>query len=175
MKENSLLAIIAAAGIGKRFDGDLPKQYVKINGRSIIENAVKPFIDSKYISKIVIAISDGDELIKSQNFYNCKKIEYVIGGLTRQESIFNALNSIEDDYEFVITHDAARPNVSENDIARLFEDIVHSKSSCSYLYTPVYDSIREDDRTLDKSKFNLVQTPQICNFKDLKKLSLIHI
>ena len=41
MKENSLLAIIAAAGIGKRFDGDLPKQYVKINGRSIIENAVK--------------------------------------------------------------------------------------------------------------------------------------
>ena len=42
MKENSLLAIIAAAGIGKRFDGDLPKQYVKINGRSIIENAVKP-------------------------------------------------------------------------------------------------------------------------------------
>ena len=169
MKENSLLAIIAAAGIGKRFDGDLPKQYVKINGRSIIENAVKPFIDSKYISKIVIAISDGDELIKSQNFYNCEKIEYIIGGLTRQESIFNALNSIEDDYEFVITHDAARPNVSENDIARLFEDIVHSKSSCSYLYTPVYDSIREDDRTLDKSKFNLVQTPQICNFKDLKK------
>ena len=169
MKENSILAIIAAAGIGKRFDDDLPKQYVKINGRSIIENAVKPFIDSKYISKIVIAISDGDELIKSQNFYNCEKIEYIIGGLTRQESIFNALNSIEDNYEFVITHDAARPNVYENDIARLFEDIVHSKSSCSYLYTPVYDSIREDDRTLDKSKFNLVQTPQICNFKDLKK------
>ena len=169
MKENSLLAIIAAAGIGKRFDGDLPKQYVKINGRSIIENAVKPFIDSKYISKIVIAISGGDQLIKNQNFYNCEKIEYIIGGLTRQESIFNALKSIEDNYEFVVTHDAARPNVSENDIARLFEDIVHSKSSCSYLYTPVYDSIREDDRTLDKSKFNLVQTPQICNFKDLKK------
>ena len=122
MKENSLLAIIAAAGIGKRFDGDLPKQYVKINGRSIIENAVKPFIDSKYISKIVIAISDGDDLIKNQNFYNCEKIEYIIGGSTRQESIFNALNSIEDNYEFVITHDAARPNVSENDIARLFED-----------------------------------------------------
>ena len=169
IKENSILAIIAAAGIGQRFDDDLPKQYFKINGNSIIENAVKPFIDSKYISKIIIAISDEDEFIKDQSFYNCEKIKYVSGGSTRQESIFNALNSVKDNFEYVVTHDAARPNVCENDISRLCEDIVKSKSSCSYLYTPVYDSIREDDRTLDKSKFNLVQTPQICNFKDLKK------
>ena len=169
IKENSILAIIAAAGIGQRFDDDLPKQYFKINGNSIIENAVKPFIDSKYISKIVIAISDEDEFIKDQSFYNCEKIKYVSGGSTRQESIFNALNSVKDNFEYVVTHDAARPNVCENDISRLCEDIVKSKSSCSYLYTPVYDSIREDNRTLDKSKFNLVQTPQICNFKDLKK------
>ena len=169
IKENSILAIIAAAGIGQRFDDDLPKQYFKINGNSIIENAVKPFIDSKYISKIIIAISDEDEFIKDQSFYNCEKIKYVSGGSTRQESIFNALNSVKDNFEYVVTHDAARPNVCENDISRLCDDIVKSKSSCSYLYTPVYDSIREDDRTLDKSKFNLVQTPQICNFKDLKK------
>ena len=169
IKENSILAIIAAAGIGQRFDDDLPKQYFKINGNSIIENAVKPFIDSKYISKIIIAISDEDEFIKDQSFYNCEKIKYVSGGSTRQESIFNALNSVKDNFEYVVTHDAARPNVCENDISRLCDDIVKSKSSCSYLYTPVYDSIREDDRTLNKSKFNLVQTPQICNFKDLKK------
>ena len=169
IKENSILAIIAAAGIGQRFDDDLPKQYFKINGNSIIENAVKPFIDSKYISKIVIAISDEDELIKDQSFYYCEKIKYISGGSTRQESIFNALNSVKDNFEYVVTHDAARPNVCENDISRLCDDIVKSNSSCSYLYTPVYDSIREDDRTLDKSKFNLVQTPQICNFKDLKK------
>ena len=169
IKENSILAIIAAAGIGQRFDDDLPKQYFKINGNSIIENAVNPFIDSKYISKIIIAISDEDEFIKDQSFYNCEKIKYVSGGSTRQESIFNALNSVKDNFEYVVTHDAARPNVCENDISRLCEDIVKSKSSCSYLYTPVYDSIREDNRTLDKSKFNLVQTPQICNFKDLKQ------
>ncbi len=169
IKENSILAIIAAAGIGQRFDDDLPKQYFKINGNSIIENAVKPFIDSKYISKIVIAISDEDEFIKDQSFYNCEKIKYVSGGSTRQESIFNALNSVKNNFEYVVTHDAARPNVCEDDISRLCDDIAKSKSSCSYLYTPVYDSIREDDRTLDKSKFNLVQTPQICNFKDLKK------
>ena len=169
IKENSILAIIAAAGIGQRFDDVLPKQYFKINGNSIIENAVRPFIDSKYISKIVIAISDEDEFIKDQSFYNCEKIKYVSGGSTRQESIFNALNSVKDNFEYVVTHDAARPNICENDISRLCDDIAKSNSSCSYLYTPVYDSIREDDRTLDKSKFNLVQTPQICNFKDLKK------
>jgi len=141
----------------------------ELTGNSIIENAVKPFIDSKYISKIIIVISDEDEFIKDQSFYNCEKIEYVSGGSTRQESIFNGLNSVKDNFEYVVTHDAARPNVCENDISRLCVDIAKSKSSCSYLYTPVYDSIREDDRTLNKSKFNLVQTPQICNFKDLKK------
>ena len=54
MKANSLLAIIAAAGIGKRFDGDLPKQYVKINGRSIIENAVKGMLPKNKLGKSII-------------------------------------------------------------------------------------------------------------------------
>ena len=91
MKKNSLLTIIAAAGVGERFRCKTPKQYAQINGHSIIERALKPFIDSSYVSEIIIAISKDDNLIKSQDFYNSKKIKYVIGGTTRQESINNAL------------------------------------------------------------------------------------
>ena len=172
MNKNSLLVIIAAAGIGERFGKHLPKQYEKINGNTIIEMAVKPFIDSVYVNKIIIAIADNDDHIKDQNFYNLEKIEYVIGGSTRQESINNALDAASDQYEFVITHDAARPSIDEDIIFKLYEDIIKSQSSCSYLYTPVYESIRgidEQDKTLDKNKFYLVQTPQISNFNDLKK------
>ena len=49
MKEDSIVAIIPAAGIGSRFDGDVPKQYFNVNGSSIIESAVLPFLNSKYV------------------------------------------------------------------------------------------------------------------------------
>ena len=96
-----------------------------------------------------------------------QKVEYIFGGDTRQTSVFNALMHADETYRYVITHDAARPNVSEDDIANLLSDIIKSESSCSYLYTPVYDSIKET-KTKDKNKFHLVQTPQISNFSKLR-------
>ena len=128
MNKNNLLVIIAAAGIGERFGKHLPKQYEKINGNTILEMAVKPFVDSIYVTKIIIAVADNDEHIKDQNFYNLEKIEYVVGGSSRQESIYNALDAASDQYEFVITHDAARPNIDEDVIVKLYEDIIKSLS-----------------------------------------------
>lgn len=171
MNKNNILTIIAAAGIGERFGGMTPKQYAMVNGNTIIESAVKPFVDSEYVSEIIIAISENDNYIKNQNFYNLDKIKYVIGGSSRQESIRNALNAAEKEYEYVLTHDAARPNIVKDDITNLYKDIKHSNASCSFLYTPVYDSIKKtssEDTTLDKNKFYLVQTPQISNFNHLK-------
>lgn len=171
MNKNNVLTIIAAAGIGERFGGKTPKQYAIMNGNTIIEKAVKPFIDSEHVSEIIIAISENDNYIQNQNFYNSNKIKYVTGGSSRQESISNALNAAEKEYEYVITHDAARPNITEDDITNLYLDIIKSNASCSFLYTPVYDSIKEtspSDITVDKNKFYLVQTPQISNFNHLK-------
>ena len=171
LKENSLLVVIAAAGISKRYAGDKPKQYAQINGKSVIEKAIEPFLNSKYVSKIIIAISKNDMEIKNQSFFHCEKIQYVDGGTSRQESINNGLNAAEYKYQYVITHDAARPNIKEEDIYKLYQDITQSNSSCSFFYTPVYDSIKEIDsneKTKDKSKFYLVQTPQISKLDDLK-------
>ena len=111
MNEN-ILTIIAAAGLGERFGNETPKQYARVNGKTIIESAVKPFVDSKYVSEIIIAVSENDNHIKNQNFYNSNKIKYVVGGASRQESINNALNAADKDYEYVLTHDAARPNIT---------------------------------------------------------------
>ena len=165
---NNVLAVIAAAGEGKRFGGNTPKQYIKLNGKTVIESSVKPFIDSEIITKIIIVVSKNDLEIENQDFYNSKKVKVIYGGDKRQISIFNALQHEDDNYEFVITHDAARPNVIEDDIANLLKDIKESKSSCSYLYTPIYDSIKKN-KTKNKNKFHLVQTPQISKFEELKK------
>ena len=165
---NNVLAVIAAAGEGKRFGGNTPKQYIKLNGKTVIESSVKPFIDSEIITKIIIVVSKNDLEIENQDFYSSKKVEVIYGGDKRQISIFNALQHEDDNYEFVITHDAARPNVIEDDIANLLKDIKESKSSCSYFYTPIYDSIKKN-KTKNKNKFHLVQTPQISKFDELKK------
>ena len=164
---NNLLVIIAAAGVGKRFGSNIPKQYSKINGKTVIERSVRPFIDSENVSKVILAISKDDLEIKNQDFYNSEKIEFVFGGETRQNSIFNALTHVSNEYEYVLTHDAARPNVIKDDILNLLRDINESGASCSYLYTPVYDSIKQI-QTEDKNKFHLVQTPQISRLNDLK-------
>ena len=67
---NNLLVIIAAAGVGKRFGSNIPKQYSKINGKTVIERSVRPFIDSENVSKVILAISKDDLEIKNQDFYN---------------------------------------------------------------------------------------------------------
>jgi len=170
--KNKILAIIPAAGIGQRFGTDKPKQYEHLNGMTVIESAVKPFLDSNLISKIIIPISKSDSLIKKQNFIDHPKVLIVDGGDTRAESVHNSLCHEEvNSHNFVITHDAARPNVTEEDIVNIYEEIRRSDSDCSIFYIPVVDSIKniKEDTTLNKSNYYLIQTPQISNIKKLKK------
>ena len=122
MKENSLLVIIAAAGSGERFGGDIPKQYMQLNGKSVIENSVYPFLVSKYVKKLIIAISKNDEFIEKQDFYNSKKVEFVLGGDSRQDSIKNALDL--DNKEFVASGNSKR----QSEILVAKEALNHLKS-----------------------------------------------
>ena len=195
---HDVLVIIPAAGSGNRFgpadlllsrDTDfVPKQYANLNGHTILERTVKTFLDSKYVSEIVIAIDKWDDQIEHQNFYNSEKIKYVVGGETRMQSINNALNAAELDHKYVITHDAVRPNIHTNDIHNLYGRFLISETSCAFFWIPVTDSIREvtnkdlitwkfpppnvkrnHEKTKDRNKFYLVQTPQISKIEDLKK------
>ena len=173
MKKDSLLAIIAGAGIGSRFESEIPKQYLILNGKSVIERAVEPFLCSNYVKKIIVVISKDDLLINEQSFYDSSKVEFIYGGEKRANSIMNAIESVDlDEYEYVLTHDAARPNINEKDIEILYSDILNKNVSCAYFYSPVYDSIKkvgtETDKTKDKNEYVLVQTPQISKLNELK-------
>jgi 2-C-methyl-D-erythritol 4-phosphate cytidylyltransferase/2-C-methyl-D-erythritol 2,4-cyclodiphosphate synthase len=169
---SKILAIIPAAGIGQRFGTDKPKQYEYIDGMTVIESAVKPFLDSNLIHSIVIPVSSSDLFIKEQSFFDNPKIEIVEGGFTRAESVYKSLCHVEiDSFDFVITHDAARPNVTEEDIVNIYEEIIKKDSDCSIFYIPVVDSIKkiQEKKTLDKANYYLVQTPQISKIKKLEQ------
>lgn len=170
---NKILAIIPSAGTGERFAENMPKQYLDLDGKSVIEHSVQPFLDSNIVSKIIIPITPNDEHIKKQSFYGSSKIIFIDGGSTRSESVLNGLNHPEaKDFNLVITHDAARPNVNEDDLSNLLHEITTSKADCSFFYLPIVDSIKKISETMDqtekKSDYYLVQTPQISDLVKLK-------
>ena len=171
MKIKKILAVIPAAGIGHRFGEKKPKQYAQLNALSVIENTVNELLKSKLIDKLIIVISEGDSYIKNQNFYKNKTIQFINGGSSRAESVNNALNhECANGYDHVLVHDAARPNFSYTIISKLLENLMESKSSGSFPYIPISDSLRSKELgTVDKNEYFLAQTPQVCSFHDLKQ------
>ena len=177
---NKLIAIIPAAGIGQRFGKNRPKQYEYLDGRTVIEASVQPFLDCNSVAKIIIPVSESDPYISEQSFFNHPKIILIEGGKTRAESVRNALSLNEvKKFDYVITHDAARPNINEVDIINLYNEIIRSNSDCSIFYIPIVDSIKniQENLTKNKADYYLVQTPQISKIDKLKSAlhSLISI
>lgn len=108
--------IILAGGSGQRFGGEVPKQFVKIAGKTVIEHTIDKIEHSEYIESIIIVISANyyeymNELILKNSFKKVKKVIY--GGKTRQESSYAGLMACDEDTENVLFHDAIRPFVSE--------------------------------------------------------------
>ena len=172
MIKNNILAIIPAAGIGARFLSNMPKQYSSINETNIIQKTVSTFIHSYAISKIIIPVNKNDQYIKEQEFYKDPKIKIIQGGDTRAKSVLNALSCIDiKDYDHVLTHDVARPNIKGDDVNLIVETILSKKADCLYFYTPINESIKQisenKDITVDRDDFFIVQTPQICKIDKL--------
>ena len=168
---NKLIAIIPAAGIGQRFGKNRPKQYEYLDGRTVIEASVQPFLDCNSVAKIIIPVSESDPYISEQSFFNHPKIILIEGGKTRAESVGNALSLSEvKKFDYVITHDAARPNINEVDIINIYNEIIRSNSDCSIFYIPIVDSIKniQENLTKNKADYYLVQTPQISKIDKLK-------
>lgn len=162
-------AVIVAAGSSRRSGLGYNKIFYKIKEKSLIEYSVDKFIKDKDFTEIIIVVSKED-LKEIRAIFSNPKIKFVIGGSTRQKSVFNGLSLVNE--KFVFIHDSARPNISLEDIDKL--KVAIKNNSAVILYTPVKDSIIKYDEKdlkeyLDRSKIGLVQTPQAFNSKLIKK------
>lgn len=167
--------IILASGTGNRYGSDIPKQFVKIAGKTVFEHTITIFENSKEIDEIIVVITPeyrhfGEELIIKNNF---KKISKLLnGGETRKESSYIGINSIEDEEANVIIHDCARPFLSQ----RIIKDCVKALD----MYNAVDVAILSAD-TIIKVKNNIIekiperkylrrgQTPQCFKLSTIKK------
>ncbi len=167
-------AIIVAAGSGKRFGGDIPKQFLEISGKPLLIHTLEKFENCASVDEIVLVLSENEieNFSKILKNYQIKKLEKIIfGGKTRAESVFNGIKAIEK-AEVVAVHDGARPLVSCEEISQTIEKAKEKGAAC--LVAKVTDTIKKVSGkkitgTIDRQTLRRALTPQCFRFEILKK------
>lgn len=170
-----IIAILPAAGIGSRMRADKPKQYLKILDKTILEHTLTVMLTHSAVTQIILAVNRDDPYIANIALIGHPKIQTVIGGETRAESVFNGLKVIDEKNAWVLVHDAARPCLTHSDIDKL---LAVNDEQGAVLAIPVTDTIKRataDQRILqteDRTQLWQAQTPQFFR-ADLLKHALM--
>lgn len=168
-KNSSLLrvkvaAVIPAAGIGSRMLSNIPKQYIKIKGRTILEHSVNIFLMNFNIKKIIIVLHKKDNFFYKLPIALHPKVFSVIGGRSRINSVLLGLLAIHDS-EWVVIHDAVRPCLDFHDLEKIMNVIKYSAFG-GILATPVINTIKYSINnlsvlhTINRDKLWNALTPQ---------------
>ena len=155
-------AIILASGIGSRIGEKTPKQFIKINGKTILEPTIEAFEKNKNTDKIILVVhKDYVEFCKKFNFKKLYKV--VEGGKRRQDSSKIGVDLINEDSAKVLIHDGARPFISNEIIDNCYialdnYDAINTGIETTDTIVVVENNIMVN--TLDRNKLILCQTPQ---------------
>jgi 2-C-methyl-D-erythritol 4-phosphate cytidylyltransferase len=170
------VAIVPAAGSGKRLGVRTKKPFVLLKGRPLVTYALKALSSSKHIDGIIVAADRGSVgrlkgLIKR---YRIKKVIAVVaGGKTRLGSVKNCLERAGNLFDIALIHDGARPLVSEREISGSIR--LARKYGACVTAIPEVDTVKlaaKDmfvKKTLDRSVMYRAQTPQAFRFEIIKK------
>jgi 2-C-methyl-D-erythritol 4-phosphate cytidylyltransferase len=170
------VAIVPAAGSGKRLGLKTKKPFVLLKGRPLVTYALKALESSRAVDGIIIAADKGSvkrfkSLVKSCRFK--KVIDVVRGGKTRLESVSNCLGRAGNGFDVILIHDGARPFVDD----RTIKDSVRlaAKYGACVVAVPECDTVKLAgkgmfvQKTLDRSALYRTQTPQAFRRDIIKK------
>lgn len=138
MNSEKVCVLIAAAGMGKRMRISQNKQYLPIHGKPMIRHTIEIFDGLSEIDKIILLIRSGEEemmrtILKTMQLHH--EVSIVLGGDERQDSIWEGLRYLENFDGIILTHDGARPFVTEREILSVIEGARTSGACC--LMTPM--------------------------------------
>jgi len=177
-----IAAILPAAGMGTRMGAETPKQFLELEGVPIVILSLRRIASCELVTDLVVATrADGiaklEERIREEKFK--QKVRVVRGGDSRQDSVARALDEVPNDTELVAVHDAVRPFVTREQIARVIEEARHCRAAI--LGIPAMDTVKEVKRaslpedvalitaTIPRERVVLAQTPQVFATKLLKE------
>ena len=146
-------AVIPAAGRGTRFGGDLPKQYLQVGGQTVLAHTLAALFAHEAVEGAIIVLSADDADWPGWSDFEGKPLHTCVGGATRAESVLAGLRALPEQVrgeDFVLVHDAARPNLSRTDLAALLER-GRADPVGAILAAPVRDTLKRagDDGGID--------------------------
>ncbi len=154
-------AIVLGAGDSTRSGLKYNKVLFEINNIPIIYLSTKAFIDDLSCKKIFLVCKEQDVQTMKKIFADIEKIEYVIGGSTRQESVSNALKNVDEEY--VLIHDGARPYFTPILLNRLLAKLKECDAVIPvWTMTDTIKVVKDNIvvKTLKRDELKRVQTPQ---------------
>lgn len=158
-------AVVPAAGFGRRMQTECPKQYLSIGNQTILEHSVHALLAHPRVKRVVIAISPGDSRFAQIPLANHPQITVVDGGDERADSVLAGLKAAGD-AQWVLVHDAARPCLHQDDLARLLA-LSETSRTGGILAAPVRDTMKRAEpgknaiaHTVDRNGLWHALTPQ---------------
>ena len=153
-------AIVLCAGKGSRSGLTYNKMLYRFKNKTVYEMTMDIFLNDERCKQIVVVTKE-EELDDLKKLISSKKIDYVFGGKERQDSVYNGLQVVKEDY--VLIHDGARPYLKKENIDDILECL--NKNNACLLVVPVKDTIKvcmdgNIVKTLPREQLVQAQTPQ---------------
>jgi len=166
--------IIVAGGHGLRMGTSVPKQFLLLNNKTVLEQTIDAFLKAYSDIKIIIVLPE-NHIETWLQIYNDKNLSFkqiiVKGGITRYHSVKNGLSVINSSDALVAVHDGVRPLVGVETIIKCFEEA--EANGAAIPVVPLKDSLRilkgDSSESINRENFRIVQTPQCFCVSILKK------
>jgi len=170
-----LWAVVPAAGSGRRFGGDIPKQYLTIEGEPIMTLTLNRLFHLP-LAGCVVAIAAEDTQAATLSYDHPDRMHFVIGGGERMDSVLSGLHYLIDhahDDDWVLVHDVARPCIAPDSLDRLVSEL-REDAVGGILAIPVRDTLKraqsisqglpEIAETVSREQLWMAQTPQMFRY-----------
>ncbi|OUJ23390.1 2-C-methyl-D-erythritol 4-phosphate cytidylyltransferase [Corynebacterium kefirresidentii] len=182
-----VIALIAAAGQGTRLGAEVPKAYVELRGRTLLERSLRALLASGVVDEVIVLVSPDMEAeaariigridaVGATGAASAAPIRLVHGGSERADSVWAGLQAIPDEDAVVLIHDAARALTPPAMVRGVAKRVLEG-APAAVPVVPVADTIKEvaDDTVLstpDRSRLRAVQTPQAFRLSALRQANL---
>lgn len=170
-------AIVPAAGFGRRMSSKVPKQYLLIGDKTVLEHTILKLLTVDVIDGVLVVLAPDDLRFATLPIAKNAKVMSAIGGEERSQSVLAALNFLQKKIklsDWVLVHDAARPCVTKESIFRLIDGLKNHAVG-GILGVPVSDTLKHVnpkqmiDNTIDRQCLWQAQTPQLFRYGILRE------
>jgi 2-C-methyl-D-erythritol 4-phosphate cytidylyltransferase len=187
------VVLIPAAGSGTRMGGSVPKQYLELCGRTVLECTVAAFLAQDWFDHVAVVVQRHDDIAPRLAGLRAERVGLIArGGQSRRDTVLNGLTYLAqkgliDQHDWVYVHDAARPGIDAASLLRLSARLEHETCG-ALLCMPMADTVKRVDPvasleasaeyrsggTVDRSRLWLAQTPQVFRAGALRRALQAH-